>query len=56
MVGGSYKVGAVKLYAGYSLIASSGEDTTLAPPIRLGQLEIRWNGSASITRSRRGFN
>ncbi|WP_408440970.1 porin [Paraburkholderia caffeinilytica] len=46
MIGGSYKIGNAKLYAGYSLIASSGEDTLAdaANPTAATRNQMEWIG------------
>ncbi|CAE6826095.1 porin [Paraburkholderia domus] len=46
MIGGSYKIGDAKLYAGYSLIASSGADTLADPtnPTAATRNQMEWLG------------
>lgn len=46
MIGGSYKIGPVKLTAGYSLIASSGEDTVAdaTNPTAATRNQMEWVG------------
>lgn len=46
MIGGSYQVGAAKVYAGYSLIASSGADTVadVSNPAGATRNQMEWLG------------